>query len=156
MEYASIAMASVALIVAIAAGVLAWQAKKAADPVRIDSLDALITQQAPTEKLARAETQLAELTQNAEKLKKFAGEINARLDTAVQGIGLARFNANGEIGGELSFALTMVDARHHGFILTSITDHHSTRLFIRGIINGVSQHPLLPNEETSLQQALNS
>ncbi len=156
MEYASIAVAIVAIVVAIAAIFFAWQARKAADPVRIDSLDALITQQAPTEKLARAETQLAELTRNIHDLETFAKEIDSRLDTAVQSIGLARFNANDEIGGELSFALTMLDARSHGFILTSITDHHRTRIFIRGIISGVSQHPLLPNEETSLQQALNN
>lgn len=149
-------MAGVALIAAIFAAVTAWQAKQAADPERMDRLEALITRQAPTEVLKRLETDVGELSRHVSQLDEYAKEVGTRLDTAVQRVGLSRFNANEQIGGDLSFAWTVLDARNHGVILTAVTDHHGTRVFVRGIVAGEPQHPLLPNEETSLQQALNS
>jgi len=60
-DYLAIAMAGAALIAAAAALVLAWQAKQLSAPERVDQLEALITQQAPSEILARIETDLAQL-----------------------------------------------------------------------------------------------
>ena len=155
MQVAAIVMAGVGLIVAVFAAITAWQAKQIADPERMDRLEALITRQAPSEVLKRLETDLGELSRHASQLDEYSKQTGERLDTAVQRVGLSRFNANKEIGGDLSFAWTVLDARNHGVILTAVTDHHGTRVFVRGIVAGEPQHPLLPNEETSLQQALN-
>ncbi len=149
-------MAAVGLVVAVFAAVLAWQTKQVADPERMDRLEALITRQAPTEVLKRLENDVGELSRHVKQLDEYSHELGKRLDTAVQRVGLSRFNANEQIGGDLSFAWTVLDARNHGVILTAVTDHHGTRVFVRGIVAGQPQHPLLPNEETSLQQALNS
>ncbi len=154
MAYLAIAIAGAALIAAAAALVLAWQAKQLSAPERLEQLEALITQQAPSEILTRVEVDLAQLHDQVDGLEEFAQEINRRLDTAVQRVGLSRFNSSEEIGGELSFALTLLDARNHGMIITALTDHRGTRAFIRGIVSGEPQHPLLGYEKTSLQQAL--
>ncbi len=154
MLYGALAAAGVAVIVAGIALYFALRALKAIDPTRMDSLTELITRQAPATRLAQAETNIKELEKDLETLDGFARDTNTRLDGAIQRIGLARFDSTSDIGGELSFALTLLDARKHGMMLTSLTDHRGTRLFIRGIVAGTSRHPLLPNEEISLQQAL--
>ena len=155
MDYLAIAIAGAALIAAAAALVLAWQAKQLSAPERVDQLEALITQQAPSEILTRIETDLAKLHRQVDGLEEFAQQINRRLDTAIQRVGLSRFNSSDEIGGELSFALTLLDVHNHGMIITALTDHRGSRVFIRGIVSGEPQHPLLDYEKTSLQQALN-
>jgi hypothetical protein len=152
--YGAIAGAGVALILAAVALYYALSALKGVDPARMDNLTDLITKQAPSTRLVQAEGDIEELTKSIQKLEQFANGIDARLDTAVQRVGLQRFNSTSEIGGDLSFALTILDARKHGVMLTSLTDHGGTRLYVRGIIAGESRHPLLPNEEISLQQAL--
>ena len=154
MLYGALAGAAVALIVSGLALYYALRALKAIDPARMESLTELITKQAPSTRLVEAEADIEQLAKSLQTLDSFANSISRRLDTAVQRVGLQRFDSNSEIGGELSFALTMLDARNHGMMLTSLTDHRGTRLFIRGIIAGKSRHPLLPNEEISLQQAL--
>jgi len=155
-DVTALVLSAVALLAGIGALVLAWQARRIANPERMDQLEVLITQQAPSERLTRQEAQLAELSRQVEGLDDFTRRINSRLDTAIQRVGLTRFNSSDEIGGELSFALTLLDSHNHGMIVTAITDLRGTRVFIRGIIAGKPQHPLLPNEQTSLQQALNA
>ena len=82
--------------------------------------------------------------------------IRNQLRGAVQKVGLERFNAEERLGGNLSFALALLDSRNHGFMLTSIHSLHSGRLFVRGIISGKTDLPLMPEEQEALQQALRS
>ena len=75
---------------------------------------------------------------------------------AVQRVGLERFNSEKGLGGNLSFALVMLDARNHGICLTSIHSLEACRIFLRGIVSGKTDMPLMPEEEAALQQALRS
>lgn len=156
MQYAALIVAGAALLLAVVALVLTWQTRKTSNPQRMDRLETLISEQAPSEILSRHQADLSDLHRQLDDLDEFARQVNQRLDTAVQRIGLTRFNAGEQIGGELSFALTMLDARNHGMILTALTDHHGTRVFVRGVVAGTSQHPLMPYEERSLKQAMES
>ncbi len=156
MQYATIVVSSVAFVLAAGALVFAWQTRKVSNPQRMDRLETLISEHAPSEILSRHQTELSKLNTQLDDLDKFAKHTDGRLDTAVQRIGLTRFNMGEQVGGELSFALTMLDSRNHGLILTALTDHSGTRVFIRGVVRGQSQHPLMPYEERSLKQAMDS
>lgn len=83
-------------------------------------------------------------------------DLSQRLRGTVQHIGLTRFNAEEGLGGNLSFALVMLDGRKHGFCLTSIYSLSTCRLFVRGIVNGKTDLPLNPEEQEALAQALQS
>lgn len=83
-------------------------------------------------------------------------DLSQHLRGTVQRIGLTRFNAEEGLGGNLSFALVMLDGRKHGFCLTSIHSLSTCRLFIRGIVNGKTDLPLNPEEQEALAQALQS
>jgi hypothetical protein len=156
MQHVPLIVAGVALVFAAAALVLAWQTRKISNPQRMDRLETLISEHAPSEILSRHQTELSRLNTQLDDLDRFARRMDGRLDTAVQRIGLTRFNMGEQVGGELSFALTMLDSRNHGLILTALTDHGGTRVFIRGVVRGQSQHPLMPYEERSLKQAMDS
>ncbi|MEN6548056.1 MAG: DUF4446 family protein [Armatimonadia bacterium] len=147
-------------LAAILGGVALWQSQKAralATPTsEMRRLAERLAQPEGEQLLATLlaqvqgqETRLRDLDATAESLK-------LQLRDAVQRIGLQRFNSDEVIGGNLSFALAMLDSRNHGLMLTSIHSLESCRIFLRPIINGESEMPLMPEEQTALQQALRS
>ncbi|MFO7947371.1 MAG: DUF4446 family protein [Armatimonadota bacterium] len=154
MQYLTIGLAGAGFVVAVAALVVAWQAKRLASPERLNELEQMVHEKSEPEVIEAMRRDIAALQKHVESLDTTTDQTNRRLDTAVQKIGLCRFNSSEQVGGELSFSLTMLDARRHGFILTSQTDLEKTRLFIRGIVGGKARTDLLEHEENSLQQAL--
>jgi hypothetical protein len=151
---------ALSVLALIAAGIALWLAQKAkvlatptpemrrlaqrlAEPEGAELLGTLLSQ------VQAQEARLRELDAVAETLK-------TQLRGAVQKIGLQRFNSDEAIGGNLSFALAMLDSRNHGLMLTSIHSLESGRVFLRPIVNGQSEMPLMPEEQTALQQALRS
>ncbi|MFP3903628.1 MAG: DUF4446 family protein [Armatimonadota bacterium] len=156
MQYFTIALAGAGFFIAVAALVVAWQAKRLASPERLSRLEGMVHEKSEPEVIEKMRKDIAALQKHADSLDNTAEKTDRRLDTAIQKIGLCRFNSSEQVGGELSFSLTMLDARRHGFILTSQTDLEKTRLFIRGIVGGKSRTELLEHEKTSLQQALQS
>ncbi len=76
-----------------------------------------------------------------------------RLAMAVQKVGLVRFDAEPELGGKVSFALALLDQNDNGFILTSVYRLEDSRIFLREVRSGATQHELLPEERQALSMA---
>ncbi len=71
-------------------------------------------------------------------------------------IGLVNFNAFDDVTGQMSFALTILDANNDGVILTSLYGHNSCNTYVRKIIDGKSDVKLLDEEKQSLDKAVTS
>jgi hypothetical protein len=69
------------------------------------------------------------------------------------GLGLVRFNAFDDTGGNQSFALALLDASRDGIVLSSLHSRQTTRLYIKHISNGTPDSPLSDEESRALQQA---
>ncbi len=81
-----------------------------------------------------------------------AVEAQGRL--AVQSAGLVRFNPFREdTGGNLSFALALLDAEDNGFVLSSLHSRQTTRVYIKAITAGQSDQALSDEETQALNQA---
>lgn len=84
-------------------------------------------------------------------------DIQENLKTTYQKVGIVKYDAFKEMGGKLSFVLTMLDKSNNGFVLNSV---HSTRegcyIYLKEIIKGESFLELSDDEKTSLRQAVNS
>ncbi len=70
--------------------------------------------------------------------------------------GLVRYDAYGELSGQQSCSLALLDVRGDGFVLTSIHHRDQARLYIRRIVRGKPEHRLAPEEEQALDAALHS
>jgi len=81
-------------------------------------------------------------------------QVRNQLRGAVQKVGLKRFNSDESVGGNLSFALCLLDGRSHGLMLTSMYSLTTCRVFMRGIVNGKAEMPLTEEEEEALTMAL--
>ena len=65
-----------------------------------------------------------------------------------------RFNPFGDMGGEQSFVMALLDSNDDGVILTSMHGKDGTRVYAKNIKNGKSVQQLSREEEKSLQQAV--
>lgn len=93
------------------------------------------------------------------EIKEVRAEINRidkHLTKPLQKIGLIRYNPFGEIGGDHSFSLTVLNQDDEGFVLTSLHTRDRTRVYLKPIMQGVSKFELSKEEEKSLKQALNT
>ena len=123
-----LALSVVALLIAAYA---AWQANRAktmATPTReMRRLAETLAQPQGEQLLAQLLSQVQGQEGRLRDLESAREQIKAQLKGAVQKIGLRRFNAETGMGGNLSFALVMLDARNHGLMITSIHTLESAR-----------------------------
>jgi len=76
------------------------------------------------------------------------------LATAIQHVGLIRFDSGADDGGNLSFAAAFLDAHQSGVILTSLHGRQHNRIYSKIVKNGASEQTLSEEEKEALIQAL--
>ena len=95
-----------------------------------------------------------ELTADTKNIHEQLDQIDARLLTAYQKVGLVKYDAFKEIGGKLSFVLVLLTANNDGFILNSM---HSTRegcyTYTKEVVNGEAFVILSEEEQQALEEA---
>lgn len=80
---------------------------------------------------------------------------NAVLSSCLQKIGVVRFNAFEDVGGEQSFAIALLDSNRNGVVISSIYGRQDSRLYSKKIINGEGERALSEDEKKALNKALN-
>ena len=65
-----------------------------------------------------------------------------------------RFRAFEDMGGDLSYAVAMLDANNDGVIFSSIFARADSRSYIKPIKNGSSDYPLTDEEKGVLREAM--
>ena len=76
------------------------------------------------------------------------------LSYTLQKIGIVKYDAFNEMGGKLSFCLTLLDCDNNGVILNSMQGREGSYLYIKEILDGKSAVPLGKEEEISLRKAI--
>lgn len=98
------------------------------------------------EKLGITADKLDNLQRSYEHLAKLG-------NLSIQKTGIVRFNPFADTGSDQSFVLALLDNQDSGFLLTSIHGREGTRVYIKPIAYGASQHTLSKEEETALKVA---
>ena len=65
-------------------------------------------------------------------------------------INLVRYNPFGDLGGDQSFILCLLDNTNSGAIITSLHNRENTRVYAKAIKNGQSDNLALSAEETKV------
>ena len=81
-------------------------------------------------------------------------ELSKELGACLRSIGIVRFDAFDDVGGEQSFALAMLDANKNGVIVSNIYGRQDSRLYAKGITNGDGERALSDEERRALEKAL--
>jgi uncharacterized protein YlxW (UPF0749 family) len=90
-------------------------------------------------------------------VRQLAGEQRRQAETmlsAVQRIGLVRYDAFEDMGGHLSFSAALLDGEGDGIVITSINGRQDTRCYAKPVQAWTSRHNLSEEEEAAIQQAL--
>ena len=88
--------------------------------------------------------------ENAKDIK----EIYRRIGKHYQKVGIVKYNAFLEMGGNLSFALTLLDQDDTGFIMNALHSRDGCYTYIKEIIKGESYIELAEEESESLERAI--
>jgi hypothetical protein len=88
------------------------------------------------------------------RLQVASDELQQRQRATVQNQGLVRYNADGALGGELSFALALLDGERDGVLMTCLHTLEGCRLYIRQVEQGACAHDLSEEEAEALDIAL--
>jgi hypothetical protein len=88
-----------------------------------------------------------------EELEGVVRQLGEVQQGCVQRVGLVRFDAFEDVGGEQSFAVVLLDAHRNGVVLSSVYSRNEMRVYAKRLFNGKPSHPLTREEEQALQQA---
>ncbi len=72
---------------------------------------------------------------------------------SIQKTAIIRFNPFKHTGGDQSFVLALLDNHDNGLLLTSIHSREGTRIYIKPITYGSSDHTLSKEEKSALETA---
>ena len=92
----------------------------------------------------------AVVRQNRQDIKK----ISKILETKYQKTGIVKYDAFYEMGGSLSFALTMLDGKNNGWVINAMHSREGCYTYIKEIVNGESYIELSEEEAESLEKAV--
>lgn len=95
--------------------------------------------------------EIAEISvKNRADIKK----INEEMLLNCQKVGILKYDAFHEMGGKLSFALTLLDGNNSGFIINSMHSREGCYNYIKEIVKGESYIELSEEEAESLERAI--
>ncbi|MEE0202423.1 MAG: DUF4446 family protein [Muricomes sp.] len=98
--------------------------------------------------------ELDEIAEIAKKNKMDIQDIYKKIRFHYQKIGIVKYDAFHEMGGNLSFALTMLDENDNGWILNAMHSREGCYTYIKEVVKGQSYIELAEEESESLERAI--
>ena len=99
-------------------------------------------------------TEIIELKSQDRANKDSIRTANRNSRAAFQKLGIVRYNAFKGMGGNLSFALALLDYTNTGFVLNSVHSREGCYLYIKDVDRGQTETALGYEEKMALEQAL--
>lgn len=84
---------------------------------------------------------------DVEELKKFSAKLFGIAQKSIQKVGILRFNPFGDVGGDQSFSIALLDSKNNGILITSLFSREGTRVYSKKIKEGKSKYFLSKEEE---------
>lgn len=98
-------------------------------------------------------SRLAKTNARTERLVARAEQVDSTLAHTVQGMGLVRFSAFEDTGGDQSFALALVDGEGNGVVISALYGREATRIYAKPVQGWLSPRLLTKEEEQALAEA---
>ena len=98
--------------------------------------------------------ELDHLTESTLKNRQAIRKINEEMMSNFQKVGILKYDAFHEMGGKLSFALTLLDGNNSGYIINSMHSREGCYNYIKEIVKGESYIELSEEEAESLERAI--
>ncbi len=99
-------------------------------------------------------SELDKLSRKCKKNNEDIREIKKKMLSNYQKLGIVKYDAFQEMGGNLSFALTMLDESDSGWIMNAMHSREGCYTYVKEIVNGKSYIELSDEEAESLERAI--
>lgn len=106
-----------------------------------------------TELLIRDEQQIRDLGSRMQEIQQTLKRLESLSKFSFRRVGLVRFDAFKDIGGELSFSLALIDDWGNGFVITSIQSRQEGRVYAKPLEGGESPFRLSEEEKEAVRRA---
>ena len=103
-----------------------------------------------TKELAK---QITSLEERLEKTAKELALLQMAHEKAVTKVGMVRFNPFGEIGGDQSFSVALLNNEDSGVVITSHYGKEMQRIYAKLVKKGKSEYSLSAEEEEAIKKA---
>ena len=143
-----LAIAAAALLLALVFGVLLLRTSR-----RLTKLARHHAQAFPdsredvVEVLSRHAVELGEIREDLTTVHSNTEHLRTLIRGTTSRVGIVRYDAFEDMGGELSFSAALLDEDHNGIVISAINGRTETRTYGKPLHNGASAHNL-SNEET--------
>lgn len=81
-------------------------------------------------------------------------KLEGLLQQALTRVGMVRYRAFEDMGGDLSYAVAMLDAHNNGVVLSSVFGREGSQAYAKPIENGGSTYKLTEEEQQALREAM--
>lgn len=98
--------------------------------------------------------QMNELVVKNNKIDEDYAAMRNLFEKSLQKIAVYRFSAFHDMGGDMSYAVAMLDHNNNGVIFSSIFGRQESCTYVKPIENGISKYPLSEEENKVLQEAM--
>lgn len=98
---------------------------------------------------------LDNLLKQEEEVKSTLEQVERKMKTCVQKVGIIRYKAISNIGADLSFAIALLDEQNDGIVLNGIYGRDGSYTYAKPIKSGKSAYNLSEEEEEAITKALN-
>ena len=98
---------------------------------------------------------IKELDTEIQELYNISNEIHKLSLSSVHKVGIIRFNPFGDIGGDQSFSVALLDGKNTGVVISSLHTKEGTRVYSKPIIKGeADKYPLTEEEKKVVKIAM--
>ena len=91
---------------------------------------------------------------STEKNRKDIQSLYRKFEGAFQKVGIVKYDAYNQVGGQLSFSLALLDENDNGFVLNSVHSTEGCYSYTKEIKQGICQIPLGDEEKQALEIAM--
>lgn len=142
------------LVLALAYWFYRFQTRYRKDYQQLDALLRSNGGEGGLEKLLSRLTRLERDAAMLDVLQTAMRELELRHNQSFQSVGLVRFNPFTDMGGDQSFALSIVDSYGNGFVLSSLHGRTATRVYAKTVKRGQSTQTVSTEEQAAIDQAM--
>ncbi|HZI91487.1 MAG TPA: DUF4446 family protein [Thermoleophilaceae bacterium] len=94
--------------------------------------------------------------ETATAIESRMAQAEGRIDGCVTYRSVVRYDAYGEMSGQQSSSIALLDATHSGLVLSSILHRENARVYVKQVTAGASEQQLSPEEEEAIAAALSA
>jgi len=103
--------------------------------------------------LARHARRLDGLDTSVEEVRTHSQDVRELVGRTLSKVGVVRYDAFDDAGGELSFSAAVIDEHSDGFVLTSISGRSAGRTYLKSVLGGEGTTLLSEEERAAVDAA---